>query len=118
MHQTRKNRRGRVFYIFHRFIKELRNDIPQAIIPTLLESIQDLLALDIELPVPDSDNKSNSSAGSSPTPDQDANSILEEAVKTPGLFDNQLYLFETTGTMISLLMGEDDTQQVAVLEVG
>ncbi|KAG8906804.1 pre-tRNA nuclear export protein [Tulasnella sp. 403] len=115
MHQARKNRRGRVFYVFHRFIKEVRNDIPQDLILSLLTSIQDLLELELEPPPADADGNSSSSAGSSPTPDQDASNLLEEAIKAPGLFDSQLYLFETTGTLISSLAEVGEDEQVSLL---
>ncbi|KAG8977966.1 pre-tRNA nuclear export protein, partial [Tulasnella sp. 427] len=108
MHQPKKSRRGRVFYIFHRFIKQVQKELPQDILLSILNSIRDLLDLDIELPAPDTDE--NSSAGSSPTPDQDGNAILEEAVTASSAFDSQIYLFETTGTLIwcTSSMGEDE----------
>ena len=53
---------------------------------TLLDHIRDLLAIQVELPELDS-------------PELD---LLEEAIKNPGIFDAQLYLFETTGTLVSL----------------
>lgn len=117
MHQSRKSGRGRVFYIFHRFIRELRSEMSESLIPSLLGSIEDLLALEIELPAPDSEDLSSSSAGSSPNPDQDANSILEDAVRTSTLFDSQLWLFETTGTLISALVGANEGQQLSLLQV-
>lgn len=53
---------------------------------TLIESIRDLLVIQVELPELES-------------PEQD---LLDEAIKNPGIFDAQLYLFETTGTLVSL----------------
>lgn len=116
MHQPKKNKRGRIFYIFSRFIKDVRFDLAPELIPPLLQNIQDLLPLEVELPPPatDTETRSASSNGSSPQPDQDANAYLEEAVKTPGLFDSQLYLFESTGMLISLM---PTGQEVALLQV-
>ncbi|KAG9047337.1 pre-tRNA nuclear export protein [Tulasnella sp. UAMH 9824] len=108
MHQPKKSRRGRVYYIFYRFIKQVQKELPQDILLSILNSIKDLLELETELPPPDSD--ANSSAGSSPTPDQDGNAILEEAITASSIFDSQLYLFETTGILISTMssLGEDE----------
>ncbi|KAG8924941.1 pre-tRNA nuclear export protein [Tulasnella sp. 418] len=110
MHHPKTNRRGRIFYIFNRFIKEVRYDLPTNLIPSLLESIQDLLELHVELPAPNSD-EGGGSGGSSPT--QSQHDLLDEAVKTPGPFDNQLYLFETIGMLVALVPEE---QQVGLLQ--
>jgi len=88
--------RGRLFYLFHRFIKDIRSEIPHELVPTILNSIGDLVVLNVELPEPDS-------PGIDP---------LENAVNTPSLFDSQLYLFETVGTLLSLLSGVQVEQAV------
>lgn len=114
MHQPKRNRRGRIFYIFHRFVKDIRSDIPQELIESLLNSIQDLLAIEVSQSDLESDNYSSSSKGSSPTPGQDAGFVLEEAVKSAGFFDNQLYLFEAVGALVSI---RSDPEQQALLQV-
>ena len=86
LHNPESRLRSRVFYLFHRFIKEDRNEISTDLAATLIQSIRDLLAIQVELPELDS-------------PEQD---LLEEAIKNPGIFDAQLYLFETVGTLVSL----------------
>lgn len=78
--------RSRVFYLFHRFIKEDRNEITTELSASLVEGIRDLLPIQVELPELES-------------PEQD---LLMEAIKNPGIFDAQLYLFETVGTLVSL----------------
>ncbi|KIO34261.1 hypothetical protein M407DRAFT_16794 [Tulasnella calospora MUT 4182] len=115
MHQPKKSRRGRVYYIFYRFIKQVQKELPQDILLSILNSIRDLLELEIELPPPDSD--ANSSAGSSPTPDQDGNAILEEAITASSIFDSQLYLFETTGSLISTMSSLGEDEQFNLLQV-
>ncbi|EKM58374.1 uncharacterized protein PHACADRAFT_117257 [Phanerochaete carnosa HHB-10118-sp] len=86
LHNPESRLRSRVFYLFHRFIKEDRNEISVDLAGTLIQSIRDLLTIQVELPELES-------------PEQD---LLEEAIKNPGIFDAQLYLFETVGTLVSL----------------
>lgn len=40
--------------------------------------------------------------------------LLTEAIKNPGLFDPQLYIFETVGSLVSL-MSKNSEQQASVL---
>ncbi|KAH7927937.1 ARM repeat-containing protein [Leucogyrophana mollusca] len=93
--------RSRTYYLFHRFIREGRNDISQELSVNLIEGIRDLLAIQIDLPTLDN-------------PEDD---ILTEAIKNPGLFDSQLYLFETVGTLISLLSKTPEQQASTLLSV-
>ncbi len=86
MHNPDTRLRSRVYYLFYRFIKEDRNEIPVSLSGTIIYSIRDLLVIQVDLPDPEDS-------------DQD---ILTEAVNNPGMFDAQLYLFETVGTLISL----------------
>lgn len=86
LHNPDTRLRSRVYYLFYRFIKEDRNEIPVDLSGTIIDSIRDLLVIQVELPDPEDS-------------DQD---ILTEAVNNPGMFDAQLYLFETVGTLISL----------------
>ncbi len=75
-----------MFYLFHRFIKEDRNEITPELAAKLIQSLRDVLVIQVDLPELES-------------PDQD---LLAEAIKHPGIFDAQLYLFETVGTLVSL----------------
>lgn len=100
IHTSRENMRGRLFYLFHRFIRDIRFEIPQGIVTTILSNIGDLLILSVELPEEDS-----------PVDD-----ILETAVNTPTLFDSQIYLFETVGTLLGLL-GNVPGEQLSLLQV-
>jgi len=73
-----------MFYFFHRYIKELRNEISVNIVPTAIESIRDLLPIVAEIPEPEE-------------PETD---ILSEATKD-STFASQLYLFESAGILCS-----------------
>jgi len=75
-------------------------EIPTEIVTAILSGIGDLLVLNVELPDEDS-------------PQGD---ILEVAVNTPTLFDSQIYLFETVGTLLSLL-GNMPDEQLGLLQV-
>lgn len=92
LHNPESKLRSRVFYLFHRFIKEDRNEISVELAGTLIEALRDLLGIQVELPELES-------------PEQD---LLEEAIKNPGIFDAQLYLFETIGTLVSLFYKTPD----------
>lgn len=86
-----------MFYLFHRYIKELRNEIPVDISTTIIDSMRDLLPIVAEIPEPEE-------------PETD---VLAEAI-TNSSFDSQLYLFETVGSLCSLLF-KNPTQQSSVL---
>lgn len=47
-------------------------------------------------------------------PEQD---LLEEAIKNPGIFDAQLYLFETVGTLISLFYKTPEQRETLLSSV-
>ncbi|GJJ08694.1 hypothetical protein Clacol_002913 [Clathrus columnatus] len=98
IHHPKPSIRARASYLFHKFIKEDRNEVPLEIIVRLLDSIRDALVIQVELPELES-------------PDQD---ILFEAVNEPSVFDSQLYLFEAAGTLVSLTYSVPD-QQAAFL---
>lgn len=70
----------------YKFLKEDRNEISPALAVTLLNGIRDVLEVTVELPEVDGSD----------------GVTLNEAVEYPGIFDSQLYLFETTGLLISL----------------
>jgi len=98
IHTPKAELRGRIFYLFHRFIKDVKHEIPYEHVPGLLDSIRDLLRIEVELPEED-------------TPDM---IVLEEDPDVFGIFDSQLYLFESVGTLLSLL-GSAPTDQAVLL---
>ena len=100
LHNQDSSVRARVFYLFHRFIKEVRNEISPDLAASLLESIGDLLAIQVELPELDS---------------PETQDLLTEAIGNPGIFDSQIYLFETAGILNSLFF-KDPTQSESLLK--
>lgn len=94
IHHPKSSIRARASYLFHKFIKEDRNEVPPGIVVRLLDSIGDALTVQAELPELDS-------------PEQD---ILFEAVNEPSVFDSQLYLFEAAGTLVSLTYSVPEQQ--------
>jgi exportin-T len=96
--------RSRVFYLFYRFIKESRNDIPVEIAVSVIDSIRDLLHVFVKIPELESE---------APTQQE----ILDEAMANPGIFDSQLYLFETVGILLSLLFKAHEQQSTLLLAI-
>lgn len=92
IHNSESSVRSRVFYLFHRFIKEDRNEITPELAAKLIDSLRDVLVIVVDLPELEG-------------PEQD---LLTEAIKHPGIFDAQLYLFETVGTLVSLFYKSPD----------
>ena len=76
-----------MFYLFHKFVKDDRNEIPLELGPTLLDRIRDVLVITVELPELENPSEED---------------LLTEAIKKPGIFDSQLYLFEVVGLLVSL----------------
>lgn len=68
----------------------------------LLEGIRDLLVIQIELPELD---------------DPEQQDLLTEAVNNPGMFDSQLYMFETAGILINVLFRSKEQQTPLLLSV-
>lgn len=100
LHNESSSFRLRLYYLFHRFIKEARNDIPADICANIVASMQDLLPIVVEVPeLEDSDED-----------------LLTEAVKSP-LFDSQLYLYETAGVLCSLLYKSPEQQSALLLSL-
>ncbi|KAH8118024.1 ARM repeat-containing protein [Phellopilus nigrolimitatus] len=93
VHHPNQIVRSRVFYLFYKFIKDDRSDIPVELVVTLLNGIRDVLV--IEVAIPELEN---------PT-EQD---LLTEAIGNPGIFDSQLYLFEVVGLLVSLIFKSPD----------
>ena len=100
LHNQDSSVRARVFYLFHRFIKEVRNEISVDLAASLLESIRDLLSIQVDLPELES---------------PETQDLLTEAIKNPGIFDSQIYLFETAGILNSLFF-KDPTQSETLLK--
>ncbi|SAM06431.1 hypothetical protein [Absidia glauca] len=82
IHHTLKQIRSRCWYLFHRFVKNLKPSMGPYV-ETVLSSLDDLLSIQAELPV------LTSTVDGMPLP-------------AASLFDSQLYLFETVGLLISL----------------
>lgn len=98
LHNEDANFRLRLFYLFYRFIKELRNDIPPNICATIAESIRDLLPIEVHLA----------------DPDDLETDLLTDSVKDSA-FDSQLYLYETVGILCSLLFKTPQEQAALLL---
>jgi exportin-T len=89
-----------LFYLFYKFIKEGREDIPTDICAGIIASVQDLLQIDVEIPKLD---------------DSEAD-VLTEVVKSSA-FDSQLYLYETAGILCSLLFKIPEQQASLLLSL-
>ena len=100
LHNQDSSVRARVFYLFHRFIKELRSEISPDLAASLLDNIRDLLSIQVDLPELES---------------PETQDLLTEAIKNPGIFDSQIYLFETAGILNSLFF-KDSTQSETLLK--
>lgn len=101
LHNSDESVRSRVFYLFHKFIRESKNDISPELAIHLLGSIRDLLVIQIEVPKIES-------------PEDDP---LTEAIRNPGIFDSQLYIFETVGILLSLLSKVAEQQASLLLSI-
>ena len=99
LHSRDSGVRARVFYLFHRFIKEVRNEISPDLAASLLDNMRDLLPIQVDLPELES---------------PETQDLLTEAMKNPGIFDSQIYLFETAGILTSLFF-KDPTQSETLL---
>ena len=102
LHSSSSRSRARIFYLFNKFIKEARNEIPLAIAGELLERFRDLLVVQVEMPQLDN------------PPEQD---LLTEALKLPADFDKQVYLFETAGMLLSLYFKNPEQQRPLLLSI-
>ena len=100
VHHRKLGVRNRAQYLINRFVKDTRNVIPTEAVGSVMECMQDLLVVRAELPAV--------SEGEDP---------LVKATSTAGSFDSQLYLFDTSGSLISLLTGRnEDERQVGYLK--
>lgn len=99
LHHSDSAVQSRVFYLFQRFIRESKSEVPTPLALTLLQGVQDLLVPKIDLPELDNPEEQD---------------LMTEAIANQGFFDAQLYLFETVGLLVSLFSKERD-QQAALL---
>ena len=99
LHSPKSAVRARVFYLFHRFIKDSQREISLELAGTLLDGIRDTLAIHVELPEVDP---------------SEPNDPLTEATSTP---DPQLYLFETAGTLVHLFFKTPEQSAALLLSV-
>lgn len=97
VHHEKIGVRKRVNYLLWRFVRDLRAvaAVPMDFVQRLLQGLQDLLVVRAELP--------------EVSPDEDP---LVKATTTAGFFDSQVYLFETSGMLISLLNNAPGDQVV------
>ena len=107
IHNTDRSVQSRTFYLFQKFVKDLRSEITPEFVPTLIDSIRDLL-----VPVVVLSDTENSSGRSSPATPSDA---FEDAVSSATIFDSQLHLYESLGILISLLFATP-TEHAALLQ--
>ncbi|CDS03104.1 hypothetical protein LRAMOSA00506 [Lichtheimia ramosa] len=96
LHHPSKPIRSRCWYLFHRFVKNLKSRMSQYV-DTILNSMGDLLTVQAETPV-------------------QANTADGTPMPAASLFDSQLYLFETVGMLISL-EGMDVMKQTEYLKI-
>ncbi|KAI0671757.1 ARM repeat-containing protein [Trametes maxima] len=102
LHSPESSTRSRVYYLFYRFVREDRNEISPEVAVLLLDSIRDLLIIQVELPELEN---------------PESQDILQEAVTTSTIFDSQLYLFEAAGTLVSLLHRTPEQAAALLLSV-
>lgn len=95
--------RKRVYYLFFRFVQVLRIDIETQHVPPILQAIQDLLVFTVEIPE-DMDEEI----------DKAPDDFLASVLKTPTMFDSQLYMFEAAGALISILWSLPEPQANAL----
>ncbi|KZV87175.1 ARM repeat-containing protein [Exidia glandulosa HHB12029] len=94
VHNPDRTVQSRAFYLFQRFVKDIRNEISPSLVPTLIDGLRDVLPPQAVLPDGDSSGRS------SPATPSD---LLDDAVANPSIFDSQIYLYESVGLLTSLL---------------
>lgn len=100
LHNENSIFRRRVYYLFYRFTKETKNDIPADICTKVIDRIRNLLPISVELP----------------HMDESSEDLLTETVKS-SFFDSQLYLYEAVGVLCSGLRGSPDFQADLLLSL-
>jgi exportin-T len=102
LHNPSSSVQSRVFYLFSRFIKEVRYDIGPDLALTILEGIRDLLVPKVEIPELE---------------DPEEKDLLTEAVEQQGGYQAQLYLLETAGVLVSMFFKDPDQSARLLLSV-
>ncbi|KAH7106341.1 ARM repeat-containing protein [Auriculariales sp. MPI-PUGE-AT-0066] len=106
VHSSDRSVQSRAFYLFQKFVKDLRSDITPQLVPTLVNGLRDVL-----VPVVVLSDSADSSGRSSPATPSDA---LDDAVAQPTIFDSQMHLYESLGALTSLLY-ETPNEHAALL---
>jgi exportin-T len=86
--------RRRSFYLLSRIIRECKIEIDKAMIPIILDSLREMLQIHPKLPQAD-------------TPDDDP---LLKATTGKNYFQDQLHLFEASGTLVYLTKSDPQSQ--------
>ncbi|KAJ9110463.1 hypothetical protein QFC19_001589 [Naganishia cerealis] len=96
IHNPDDDVRNRVFYLFAKFVRELKNCIDPSFVPAILNSIGD--ALPIIAVLPEVENP--------------ADDVLMKATTGSQPFDNHLHLFEAVGSLIHLVRDKNEQAQL------
>ncbi len=99
IHQPQASVRQRVFYLFAKFVKDVKGSVDPSFVPAILGGMGDVLPVVAVLPEMEN-------------PEDD---VLVKATTGAQPFDNQLYLFEAVGTLIGLLW-QDPQEQLRLLQ--
>ncbi|CDZ96539.1 Nuclear mRNA export factor receptor LOS1/Exportin-t (importin beta superfamily) [Phaffia rhodozyma] len=99
IHNEKPAVQERAFYLFHKFVRDVKSSLNSTLVPSILESMSDLLVIKPVIPARES-------------PEED---LLVKATLTASAFDAQLYLFETVGILIAVLK-DSPNEQLAFLQ--
>lgn len=94
IHHSDEGVRRRAFYLLTRLIKECRVELEASMIPIILKSLQDMLAINPQLPEAD-------------TAEED---VLLKATTGRSYFQDQLHLFEAAGVLVYLTRSDPSSQ--------
>lgn len=101
LHNPDAYTRSRLYYLFYKFIKENRQEIPIDLSSKIIDTMRDLLPVEAEIPSDLEDAEFD---------------ILGEIVRN-STFDSQLYLFESAGILTSLNFKTPETQASLLLSL-
>lgn len=87
--------RHRIWYLFSRFVRDTLHVIPAEFVQRVMDGMRDVLVVQ---------------AGSLPADGEDRDDVLRKATEAAGPFDSQLYLFESSGLLLSQLRHDADLQ--------
>ncbi|XP_006459374.1 hypothetical protein AGABI2DRAFT_201553 [Agaricus bisporus var. bisporus H97] len=94
--------RSRLYYLFYKFIKENRQEIPIDLSSKIIDTMRDLLPIEAEMTPSDLE--------------EGESDILGEIVRN-STFESQLYLFESAGILTSLNFKTPETQASLLLSL-